>query len=83
VLACILGRKWPVGDIGLGYVYLPLPIEMIGHITIWAMVILSVVSAVDYFAVFWNKIDHAVRHHHHNVRRARSRIPSKMSPVRD
>jgi hypothetical protein len=56
---------------------------MIGHITIWAMVILSVVSAVDYFAVFWNKIDHAVRHHHHNVRRARSRIPSKMSPVRD
>ena len=81
--ACILGRRWPVGDIGLGYVYLPLPIELIGRITVWGMVVLSVVSAVDYFAVFWNKIDQAVRHHHHNVRRTRSRIPSKMSAVRE
>ena len=65
VLACILGRKWPVGDIGLGYVYLPLPIEWIGKITVWGMVVLSVLSAVDYFVVFWNKIDQAAKQHRH------------------
>ena len=87
VLACILGRKWPVGDIGLGYVYLPLPIEWIGRITVWGMVILSVVSAVDYFVVFWNKIDAAAIAHHHTSRPVprpmRSNSTSKMSPVRD
>ncbi|HSY13608.1 MAG TPA: CDP-diacylglycerol--glycerol-3-phosphate 3-phosphatidyltransferase [Verrucomicrobiae bacterium] len=83
VLACILDRKWPVGDLGLGYVYLPLPIEWIGRITIWAMVILSIASAADYFAIFWNKIDSAAKAHRRSVRPARSRVPSKMSPVRE
>jgi CDP-diacylglycerol---glycerol-3-phosphate 3-phosphatidyltransferase len=83
VLACILGRRWPVGDLGLGYVYLPLPIEWIGRITVWGMVILSIVSAGDYFAIFWNKIDEAAKAHGHTVRRVRSRVPSKMSPVRE
>lgn len=85
VLACILGRKWPVGDLGLGYLYLPLPIEWIGRITVWAMVILSVVSAADYFAVFWNKIDAAAIAHHHTSRPVRRPVGSnsKMSPVRE
>ena len=44
--ACRSPRCWPAswdasgrsGDIGLGYVYLPLPIELIGRITVWGMV---------------------------------------------
>jgi len=81
VLACILGRKWPVGDIGLGYAYLPLPIEWIGRITVWAMVVLSVVSAADYFVIFWKKIDQAAAQRRLSIRQAR--VPSKMSPVRE
>jgi CDP-diacylglycerol--glycerol-3-phosphate 3-phosphatidyltransferase len=85
VRACILGRKWPVGDLGMGYVYLPLPIEWIGRITVWAMVILSVVSAADYFVVFWNKIDQAAKQHRLAARSSRSRVRphTKMRPVRE
>ena len=83
VLACLLGRKWPVGDIGLGYVYLPLPIEWIGRITVWGMVFLSILSAVDYFVVFWNKIDRAAKEHRIAARSARSRVRAKMRPVRE
>lgn len=83
VLACILDRKWPVGDLGMGYVYLPLPIEWIGRITIWGMVLLSVVSAADYFSVFWSKIDQAAKAHRRIARPTPARSHSKMSPVRE
>jgi CDP-diacylglycerol--glycerol-3-phosphate 3-phosphatidyltransferase len=83
VLACILGRKWPIGDIGLGYVYLPLPIDWIGRISVWAMVILSVVSAADYFVIFWKKIDQAAAQRRLAIPGAQRRVASKMSPVRE
>jgi CDP-diacylglycerol--glycerol-3-phosphate 3-phosphatidyltransferase len=30
---------------------------VIAHLSIWFMVAVSVVSAVDYFAAFWSRID--------------------------
>ena len=59
VIAAILDHHWPVAHFGVGGFALPLPIELIAKITIWAMVVLSVVSAADYFVIFWNKIDQA------------------------
>jgi CDP-diacylglycerol--glycerol-3-phosphate 3-phosphatidyltransferase len=34
-----------------------LPIDVIAHLSIWFMVAVSVLSAVDYFAAFWSRID--------------------------
>jgi len=56
VVAAILDhrwREWPVGS----YIF---PIHWIAVIAIWFMVFLSLVSAIDYFAAFWSKIDRQV-----------------------
>jgi CDP-diacylglycerol---glycerol-3-phosphate 3-phosphatidyltransferase len=47
-------REWPVYGI---YV---LPVDWIARLAIWFMVLLSLVSAGDYFVAFWNKIDRHV-----------------------
>jgi len=36
-------------------------VELVGRITIFAMVLLCVASAVDYFVIFWSKIDRAAK----------------------
>jgi CDP-diacylglycerol---glycerol-3-phosphate 3-phosphatidyltransferase len=56
VVAVILDhqwKQWPVGP----YIF---PVHWIAFIAIWFMVFLSLVSAVDYFAAFWSKIDRRV-----------------------
>jgi CDP-diacylglycerol--glycerol-3-phosphate 3-phosphatidyltransferase len=40
--------------------YLILPVELIARVSIWFMVTLSLVSAIDYFAAFWSKINRSV-----------------------
>ena len=58
VVAAILDHRWLYWDLGL----FKLPIDAIAFLAIWVMVALSLVSAIDYFAAFWSKIDrHAVR----------------------
>ena len=59
VIASILDHRWPVAHFHAGRFSLPLNIELIAKITIWAMVVLSVASAADYFVTFWTKIDQA------------------------
>jgi CDP-diacylglycerol--glycerol-3-phosphate 3-phosphatidyltransferase len=56
VVAVILDhrwKQWPVGP----YIF---PVHWIALISIWFMVLLSLVSAIDYFAAFWSKIDRHV-----------------------
>src|SRR5436189_1345099 len=56
VVAVILDhrwKQWPVGP----YIF---PVHWIAFLAIWFMVFLSLVSAVDYFAAFWSKIDRRV-----------------------
>jgi CDP-diacylglycerol---glycerol-3-phosphate 3-phosphatidyltransferase len=48
-----------------------LPIHWIAYLAIWFMVVISLVSAVDYFVAFWSKIDRRV------VRRRRAFILSR------
>lgn len=53
VVAVILDhrwKEWPVGP----YIF---PVHWIAFLSIWFMVFLSLISAIDYFAAFWSKID--------------------------
>lgn len=56
VVAAILSHRWAYRDFG----YFVLPIELIARVSIWFMVTLSLVSAIDYFAAFWSKINRSV-----------------------
>jgi CDP-diacylglycerol--glycerol-3-phosphate 3-phosphatidyltransferase len=55
VVAAILDHRWRRVDLHFAGLFLPL--DIIAYVAIWFMVALSLVSAVDYFAAFWSKID--------------------------
>jgi CDP-diacylglycerol--glycerol-3-phosphate 3-phosphatidyltransferase len=63
VVAAILEIRWPEWDFGFFF----FPVTTIAKVGMWFMVTLSLVSAIDYFAAFWSKIDQQV------VRRQRRR----------
>lgn len=57
VVAVILDhhwREWPIS----GSFFLP--VHWIAYLAIWFMVCVSLISAFDYFAAFWSKIDRRV-----------------------
>jgi len=56
VVAAILDHHWQV----LEYRGLVLSIDLIARMAIWFMVVVSIVSAVDYFVAFWSKIDKTI-----------------------
>jgi len=56
VVAAILDHKWLILKIG-DFIF---PVDLIAHLAIWFMVLVSIVSAVDYFVAFWSKIDRQV-----------------------
>ena len=56
VVGAILDHRWlywPVGN----YIF---PIHLIAQVSMWFMVMLSLVSAVDYFVAFWARIGRTV-----------------------
>ncbi len=56
VVAAILDHRWTYWPVGK-YVF---PVDLIAQVSIWFMVMLSLVSAADYFVGFWVKIDRTV-----------------------
>jgi CDP-diacylglycerol--glycerol-3-phosphate 3-phosphatidyltransferase len=54
IVAAILAMRW---DYWLLTPWLVIPVRLIAHMSIWFMVAVSVISAVDYFWGFWKKID--------------------------
>jgi CDP-diacylglycerol--glycerol-3-phosphate 3-phosphatidyltransferase len=56
VVLCILDHRWMQWDVGRFF----FPIHVLARVGIWFMVTLSLVSAIDYFAAFWLKIDRQV-----------------------
>ena len=54
VVAVILARRWHEWPLGSVYIF---PVYWIAWLAIWFMVLLSLVSAVDYFVAFWSRID--------------------------
>ena len=57
VVAVILDHRWKQWPV---YGNLIFPIHWIAYLAIWFMVGVSMVSAVDYFAAFWSRIDRRV-----------------------
>jgi len=55
VVSAILAHRWDWWHIGV----LVIPVKWIAVAAIYFTVVVSVVSAVDYFVGFWKKIDHA------------------------
>jgi len=58
VVAAILDHHWMEWPLYVGGWVLP--IHVIAFVAIWFIVVLSLVSAIDYFAAFWSKIDRHV-----------------------
>ena len=57
VVAVILDHRWKEWPV---YSYYVFPIHWIAYASIWFMVCVSLVSAIDYFVAFWSKIDRRV-----------------------
>ncbi len=57
VVAVILAHRWREWPVYRNYFF---PVHTIAWVSIWFMVVLSLVSAGDYFAAFWSKIDRHV-----------------------
>ena len=55
VVSAILAHRWDQWTIGV----LVIPVKWIAIAAIYFTVLVSVISAVDYFVGFWKKIDHA------------------------
>jgi len=57
VVAAILQHNWLEVQFGR----FTFPVEIIARLAMWIMVTISLISAVDYFAAFWRKIDHSAQ----------------------
>ena len=55
VVACILAHRWLYWD-WFGFI---VGVHFIALTAIYWMIVVSIISAVDYFLAFWKKIDHA------------------------
>ncbi len=60
VVAAILALRWNEWLLGARGIYMVIPVRLIAIMSIWFMVAVSVISAVDYFWGFWKKIDKRV-----------------------
>jgi CDP-diacylglycerol--glycerol-3-phosphate 3-phosphatidyltransferase len=60
VVAAILALRWDEWVFSVRGIYLVIPVRLIAIMSIWFMVAVSVISAVDYFWGFWKKIDKRV-----------------------
>ena len=57
VVAVILDHRWREWPVYGRYIF---PIHWIAYVSIWFMVCVSLVSAIDYFVAFWSKIERRV-----------------------
>jgi CDP-diacylglycerol---glycerol-3-phosphate 3-phosphatidyltransferase len=55
-IATILDHRWWEADFSYGSFHFILAIDLIAKMSIWFMVAVSVISAVDYFVAFWSTI---------------------------
>ena len=74
VVAVILDHRWKEWPV---YGNIVLPVHWIAYAAIWFVVCVSLISAIDYFAAFWSKIDRRV-----SKRRRRAFILSRRQKTR-
>ena len=77
VVAVILDHRWKEWPVGR-YVF---SVHWVALLAIWFMVVLSLVSAFDYFRAFWSKIDRRVGRSRRRAfvlsRRRKTSVPAK------
>lgn len=65
IIAAILQHHWEYADVPLTrFVFgreIYLDVELTARMAMWFMVMISLISATDYFFAFWNKIDHSAQ----------------------
>jgi CDP-diacylglycerol--glycerol-3-phosphate 3-phosphatidyltransferase len=81
VIAAILDHKWAEVGFQVGHFPLFLGIDLIAKLAIWAAVILSIVSAADYFVTFWSKIDGVAKSRRRSENVAQQRRISEATTV--
>lgn len=59
VVAAILAHHWYEWNF-FGFI---IGVELIARIAIWFMLVVALLSAVDYFIVFWDRVDRSARSH--------------------
>jgi CDP-diacylglycerol--glycerol-3-phosphate 3-phosphatidyltransferase len=59
VVAAILAHRWYEWNI-FGFI---IGVELIARISIWFMLAVTLLSAVDYFVAFWDRVDRSARSH--------------------
>jgi CDP-diacylglycerol--glycerol-3-phosphate 3-phosphatidyltransferase len=57
VVAVILDHHWKEWPIYGSYFF---PVHWVAYLAIWFVVVVSLISAIDYFVAFWSKIDRQV-----------------------
>lgn len=57
VVAVILDHRWKEWPVYGNFIF---PVHWIAYAAIWFVVCVSLISAIDYFAAFWSKIDRRV-----------------------
>ena len=73
VVAAILNHRWDYWQFG----WFPIGVHLIAVTATYWMTIVSIISAVDYFVGFWNKIDHVST----GKRRRRSSVLNRKKPT--
>jgi CDP-diacylglycerol--glycerol-3-phosphate 3-phosphatidyltransferase len=82
VIAAIIDQRWWNVGFEFSSFHFVLGIDLIAKLAIWAAVALSVVSAADYFKVFWVRIDESATRHRPPVRILRKRKPDQVTTIR-
>jgi CDP-diacylglycerol---glycerol-3-phosphate 3-phosphatidyltransferase len=81
VVAVILDHRWKELPIYGQYIF---PVHWLAYVSIWFMVCVSLVSAVDYFAAFWSRIDRrVVKRRRRAFILSRRRKPAPVPPQAD
>lgn len=60
VVSAILAHRWYEWNF-FGFI---IGVELIARISIWFMLVVSLLSAGDYFIAFWDRVDRSTRSHH-------------------
>jgi len=72
IVAAILSHRWYEWNF-FGFI---LGLKLIAHISIWFMLAVTILSAVDYFVAFWSRVDHSVNRHAASKKTASSTPPT-------
>ena len=82
VIAAILDHHWRAVRLSVDGFALSLNIDLIARITMWSMVVLAIVSATDYFVIFWARIEQRRKENNNTIHVVRRCDATELADVR-